>query len=343
MVKLKFFKAIFSVIFICFLAGCGTNVNNSNTTDVDTAEKGVKVDSIAVYTEQLKSNPTNVDLLLNRALLYLKKEEFDNALHDLNKTFSVEPKSSKAFMLLSDVYYSQGKLDRCIEALNKSISIDSDNMLAQLRLAEVYLLSGKYSSSLEEIEKCLTQDEDNCRAFYLMGFNFKLVGDTTRAIKAFQKAAELKHDYIEPNLQLGILYTESKNIFGKSYLDRAINIDPERSLSFYLRGCYNQKIGEYDKAIQDYDKAMQLDPKYVEAMYNKAYINLVYKEDFQSAVYLFSDVLKQDKNYSEALYNRGHAYELLGDLKNAEKDFRSVLKLNPNYQLAIDGMNRLIR
>ena len=45
--------------------------------------------------------------------------------------------------------------------------------------------------------------------------------------------------------------------------------------------------------------------------------------------------------YTEAYYNRGFAYELLKDVENSQRDYNKVLELHPNYEKAIDGLNRI--
>ena len=62
---------------------------------------------------------------------------------------------------------------------------------------------------------------------------------------------------------------------------------------------------------------------------------------FETAVDYFTKTIEINAEYTEAYYNRGFAYELLKDAPNARKDYQKTLELFPNYELAIDGMNRV--
>ena len=48
-----------------------------------------------------------------------------------------------------------------------------------------------------------------------------------------------------------------------------------------------------------------------------------------------------DYAFVDAYYNRGLSFEMKGDKTNAILDYQTCLKLSNNYELAIEGMNRL--
>ena len=62
---------------------------------------------------------------------------------------------------------------------------------------------------------------------------------------------------------------------------------------------------------------------------------------YEEAAVFFSKAIEQDETYIEAIYNRGIAFEMLQKYDNARQDFMYCLKLQPNYELAIESLNRL--
>ncbi|MBR5146394.1 MAG: hypothetical protein IKW54_02060, partial [Bacteroidales bacterium] len=42
-----------------------------------------------------------------------------------------------------------------------------------------------------------------------------------------------------------------------------------------------------------------------------------------------------------ALFNKGRTYEQMGDYINAKSIYLQILRNNPDYQLAIDAVNRI--
>ena len=79
--------------------------------------------------------------------------------------------------------------------------------------------------------------------------------------------------------------------------------------------------------------------KNVPAEYKAAAENSL--EEFEAAVDYFTRTIEMNHEYVEAYYNRGFAYELLKDVENSRRDYEKVLELYPNYELAIDGLNRI--
>ena len=70
-------------------------------------------------------------------------------------------------------------------------------------------------------------------------------------------------------------------------------------------------------------------------------MNLVYLQEFESAIVNFTQAIAINPEYADAYYNRGFAYELLKDIDNSKKDYLKTLELSPNYEKAIDGLNRI--
>ena len=55
----------------------------------------------------------------------------------------------------------------------------------------------------------------------------------------------------------------------------------------------------------------------------------------------YKKTIEINPEYIDAVYNRGFAYELLKDIKNSQMDYNRALELSPNYELAIEGLNRI--
>ena len=234
-----------------------------------------------------------------------------------------------------------GKLQKTVEALEKAVSLDSENTDAYLKLAEMSIVIRDYQKALGYIDKALRVDDLNAKGYMLRGVVLMETGDTIRGIRNFQKAIDVKQDYLEAHVQLGTLYALKKSDLAIDYFNNALNIDPANIDVRYSLGMYYQETGRYEKAIQSYEFLLEQDPSFYIADFNIGYIYLVYLKDFKSAVDYFTRTIDLNPEYTEAYYNRGFAYELLKDPENSRKDYEKVLELHPNYEKAIEGMNRI--
>ncbi|HRS53487.1 MAG TPA: tetratricopeptide repeat protein [Bacteroidales bacterium] len=183
----------------------------------------------------------------------------------------------------------------------------------------------------------------------MRGMTYKDMGDTNKAIKSLTEAVQIDQNNYEAYLYLGILYAGRKNPLAIEYYKNALNIKPAIPEALYNLGLFYQETGDYDKAIQTYTMITTQNinpdsPQYIflkHAYYNMGYINLQYTQLYMQAVKHFTSAINIDPYFVEAYYNRGYSYELMGDVIKARKDYEKALKIRVNYDMALQGLNRL--
>ena len=269
--------------------------------------------------------------------------ETNQALADINKALQLKDKEADYFVTLADIYLAINKVPGCLEALLKARELDLENNDALLKLGEVYLILKDYDNTFKYTGMALDNDRINPVAHFIRGYAYLELGDTSLAVKNFQAAADQDQDYYEAYVQLGILYSIVKDPLSIGYLQTATRIDPNRAEGWYLLGMAYQEQENVGKALDTYNKLLVIAPQYKEALYNIGYINLVYTGDYTTAIDYFTRAIAIDPKYTDAIFNRGYSYELSGDLGNARKDYQRSLEVTPNYDRAIDGLNRLDR
>lgn len=291
--------------------------------------------------QSITNDADNVELLVKKAqmLLELGKDE-SLVLHDLNKALTLDPSYSKTYLVLSDLYFREGKFERSKKSLMKYVKMDPSDMNGKLKLVEINMMIGDFQSALILSREAIGTNQENPKAYYLFGYTCKLAGDTASAIKALKKSLEFEPEYADALLQLGILYKEKNNPLGNSFLDEAVRCAENTPVAYFTRGWYEQESGKFDEAISDYNHALDIDPNFVDAMYNKGYIQLVEKENMQEAIYVFTNLLSISPNNVKALCNRGRAFEAKEDYVKAKQDYRRALDIDPEFKLAKEGLNR---
>ncbi|MCC6889394.1 MAG: tetratricopeptide repeat protein [Hyphomicrobiales bacterium] len=124
---------------------------------------------------------------------------------------------------------------------------------------------------------------------------------------------------------------ESRKLRGPSlaqaYMHRASAYDRER---------------QYDRAIADFTEAARHDPTNDNPWFYRALIFFFNKQDYQQAIADLTEALARKKDYVN--YGmRGRAYERIGDLERALADFQESLRLNPSYESALEGLDRVTK
>lgn len=327
-----------SGLLLLLLSGCGTG----NQPDDEKAAAG---DSTAVSLEtlnkQIQSEPRNADLLHQRALLLMKRSDFNGALQDIHQALSIGPVKSSYYVTLSDIYLFTGRPDNTKETLIKAVSFDPKDTEARLKLAKLYLIMQDYSNCYLTVKQLLEIDPSNAAAYYTRAIALLEKGDTVTAVTDLKKAVENNQEYYEAHVQLGELYAVKKDGLAELYFQNALNIRPQSREALYMFGMFYQETGRYDRAIVVYHNLAKSDTAFREAPYNLGYIHLVYLQDFNKAIGYFTDAIQRDPNFFQAFYNRGYAYELMKNYAKAREDYQKTLKIEVNYNKAIEGLNRL--
>jgi tetratricopeptide (TPR) repeat protein len=140
-----------------------------------------------------------------------------------------------------------------------------------------------------------------------------------KAIENFQRARELKPDYMDTYLQLGLLYAQKKDRRAGQYYTTALRIDPGNMRALYARGIYYQEIDSANLAIKDYEKILDLAPEFLSTNLNLGYIYLQ-RKDYEKAVKYFTDAIDNNPSSKEAYDYRSQAYKALNKPDLAKED-----------------------
>jgi tetratricopeptide (TPR) repeat protein len=330
------------VLFILsgiLVAACQQAAEKKNIEQQGSApEQNAEVD---VLNKAVLSDSLNPEPYYRRSLYYLKQEDINKALADINIALQLNDKKSDYFVALSDIYLAMGKVPNCLEALKRAEELDPASKYAMVKLANVHLILRDYQRVFEYTGKALDFDRISPEAYFIRGYAYMELGDTSLAIKSFQAAADQDQNYYAAYIELGSLYMALKNPLANGYFQTATRIEPERGEAFYLLGMAYQEQENIPKAVETYEKLLAVSPSFKEAYFNLGFINMVYIKDFEKAKDYFSQAISYDPKYVDAFFNRGYSYELMGDFASARKDYHKALEITPNYERSIIGLNRL--
>lgn len=330
---------LFIALALFVVVSCGETTQKNENASQSSPQQGTS--EIQKLSDVIAADSLNPESYYLRSKLYLGGFEVNKALADINKAIQLDNKNSDYFVVLSDIYLAMNRIPNCLDALKKAEELDGTNNNALLKLSEIYLILKDYDKSFAYANKALDLEQLNPKAHFTRGYAYMELGDTTLAIRSFEAASNQDPNYFEAFIELGILYAAQGNALAAQYFQTAARIKPDRSEAYYLLGMFYQNQENIPKAVETYEKLLTIDPEYKEAHYNLGYINLVYTNDFEKAVSYFTTAITLDPKYTDAIFNRGYSYELMGDFSKARIDYQKALEVTPNYERAIEGLNRL--
>ncbi len=329
---------IFSLFLIFSFSSC-KNSGNKNIADIfnDTTL------TIEDLTKEIRNNPKNADLFVKRSELYLKENNLKEAIRDLEVALKVDSTRQDIYIKLSDLYLQKGNSKSANEVLKKCLTYYPANVEARIKLAYLYFYIQLYREAMQEIIVLERNNLQNGESYFLKALILNETEAYEDAAIALKKALEYNKNNDQAYILLGLVYTKLKDPIALEYFNTAASLFPDNAEVFFNRGYALQEFGKYIETEQSYLKATELDTAYYEAFYNLGYIYANFLNKNEEALKYFSRAIELRPNSEKAIYSRGFVYEKMGKYKLAEMDYRKVLEIHPNYDLAVEGLNEVIK
>lgn len=84
------------------------------------------------------------------------------------------------------------------------------------------------------------------------------------------------------------------------YFSKAIELNPQDSISYHQRGLCYYYLNDYENAIKDFDKTININPNHTDAYGNRSLVKLELK-DYQGALEDIEKVLKTAPDNTKAI------------------------------------------
>lgn len=337
-------KMIMVLMSILLLVSCSEN-NTKNNTIVENKSQEIKVSNkseVDVLTESINSDSLNCDLYVQRARVNLTNEKISSAIKDINTALSLDRKNIEAHLVLADIYYALGDDDNILLTLNKACEYAPLDSRPIIKLSELSFIQGNANLANAYIDKALELDRFNPRAYFMRAMIALSVNDTAVAMKNLMTARIQDESFIDPKIQIAHIYAaQNDTLSAKVFFEEAINVSPDDLSLKYDYALFLQDNGFPEQAMLYYDTLLSVVPNHPDCIYNQGYINLVYLGDNEKALECFDKVLEINPKSVNALFNKGRTYEQMGDFINAKSIYLQILRTYPDYQLAIDAVNRI--
>ncbi len=298
---------------------------------------------------------------------------YEEAIDALDQAIAGESHMAEAYRLEGLALYELGSYPEAIAAFQRSLNnLESPNVSFEkdvlYYLAEARLAYGEVDKTIDVYSEILKLEEDT-EAYFLRGKVYLQKGDLEHAASDFTSALEDCRDY---NLYINIyeLYVGcSLTDEGNTYLEMALNIEPETSEDYYQQGRIYECQKAYDNACEVLIQSLQMgnqdamlllgrvylkmgDPSSARSMYQEylsgqetsaqAYNGLamcdIYEGSYEQALLDIAsglEMAESDEDKQGLLYNEIVAYEYMREFETAKIKMNAYLELYPDDEDAL--------
>jgi len=227
------------------------------------------------YVRALKVNPDFEPASQNLTRLRLRAGQAAEAEADLRARIAQYPSSPALRNQLVEVLLATDRLEGAEQEARKVLKADEHNIPAMVNLAIAYYSRKRYELARMVLENARQVAPGEAIIWTKLAFTEIALGNRAHAIEDFKKAAELRPDYPEAQINYGAMLVETEDYANAlKHLEQAVQYAPSSPQAHLNLGNAYRGAKEFDKAQREYERALYLDPKLVDAYYDLAVLYL---------------------------------------------------------------------
>ncbi len=312
-------------------------------------------DCLKYYQKVVSIVGDDFEILEKIAQLHTTLENWQEAVDLYKKIISMEDKQNTNYLYhqneLCSAMLKNQQYEEAIDTLQELVVQNPQETSFNFTLAQAYTIVGQYQQGINLYNKLL-EDLPPEQGEMIVKHISNLIcawacdlfkkGEYNQAFDKFFEALKYDEENDEVYYELGRC-----NYYIKSFQDsiahfkRAISIKPQMSRYYYGLGCAYDEMGSTKGAKSSFQDAVNIDPMNLSA--RRAYaISLTKELEYAQSIEQFIEIVKQAPDDADTIYNLALAYELVGDIERAIKNYKKALSVAPNHKEAKHNLELLL-
>jgi tetratricopeptide (TPR) repeat protein len=301
-------------------------------------------DELSLWSDTVHKSPRNARAYNGRAIAYIARGDYKEAILDFNKAVELAPGYALAYNNQGGAYFKMGNYAQAVSDFNKAIELNPRLAEAYNGRAIAYNAEGHYSQAISDLNKAIELNPNYVEAYSNRWLAYGVKGNYKEAVSDYNKAIDINPNDAEAYNNRGSLYyRQGRLVLAMSDFDKAIETNPHYAQAYYNRGLVFDHQGRMTQAESDYKKALALDPRLTEA-YNNLGGACYGQSDFEQAIVYYTKAIEINPANPLAYANRAMAYYQLKDYNKAWADVRHAEKqgasINPLFLNALKAARK---
>lgn len=289
-----------------------------------------------------------VCVLLALSETYVNLEDRDQAVVYLERLVKLDPTNTWGWNTLGAIRFQKGDITGAETAYIKALQTDGTDVAVAANLSSLELSKGNTVPAREYAQVAIDYDPRSPEALIAMGWAVGGPSANLLSKPFFQRARDAALAK-----QIDSLWTEKvlansllNSAFGLSDVkgvedasETLLKIAPNNFDALNFRGLVYTQVARWSDAQTYLTRAANVFPN------ANTYVNLSWVStklgELSMGINYADEALRRNPKSVEALNNRGFAFQLMGDLSEAENNYRAALAINPNFQLAATNLANL--
>ncbi len=238
----------------------------------------------------------------------------------------------------SKSYYSEGLLEEAVRENQKKLETDPDNHMLRCSLANSLLRLGKIDEAINEYRKCI-ETSPTSEYWNNLGKALLNAGKYEEAAQAFSEVLE-KNKWPDAYFHLALaLKSYGKMEKALEQLDEALKINPKYREAINERAQILEALDRKDEALTEYKKVIALfyaenQSRDTDDYCYETAVLLDNNDLIDELIRQLRQHIQKYPGFADGYYKLGQALEAKGLRNEAMMAFRRALEINPSYEIA---------
>ena len=249
-------------------------------------------DALPDYARAFELGLTSPSLLCERASIWLTRQQFPEALEDVEAAIEIDPDHARAHDLRGLLYENDGEefWNLAEESYSHAITLSPEWALPWFHRANLLAMLKRNQEALIDYRKTVELIPGFATAWKNLASCHVSREEFDDALNAFARALEIDPELVVAHLERGMLLGRMSRISDAILdFDAILKSEPENEIVLALRARSFIITEQYDKAIADFDRLVELNPS-VAALIGRG------------TVWLYKDCPEEaEKDFAEAI------------------------------------------
>ena len=299
--------------------------------------------SISIYKRGLQVDPNHPILQYNLARSYVATNSDLDAFKAFEAALRAKPSWKDAVKEYSALLNKYSRTKESCEVIQKAINLyPTDGHLYYL-LGKSFLVQTDYESAVKSFEKAISLDKTNPSYYEKLIFAYEREKKYDEGLEVAEKGIELFPNNIKiMREKVHLLFSAKKLNTGASVLKNLSELTTRDPHVKDLMGQYYICCDNKKNVALCFDKIRKLNPSYQQYLYNAAY-RYIQVEKYEEAVKCLKVFSASQQKNPLPLILLARIEEFKNNYESAIEILKKALSMNPNLNLAKDGIARLTK
>ncbi|MBF0502188.1 MAG: cyclic nucleotide-binding domain-containing protein [Candidatus Riflebacteria bacterium] len=290
------------------------------------------------HSDETLFSEENLTVLLKYIRTNMIYGNLEEARLQIMKLLEFCQNSSLLFQHLGEIMTAEQQFSEAIDSFRRSLAIDPQNYMAMGMLAQITVDDELFNKATGILETKIKENPKYPDLHNSMGKLLSQKRDYDKSVAEFQIALSINPNYMEARINLAVALGEKQEY--QKAIDELGKVESKNIRVYYMLGKFFHSMGKFFDALEAYRLASEINANYFDLPQKLNNLTDYFKR-LETLINMHKQVLASHASYPDIHLKMGMLYNMVGQFKNAEDEFTEALRLNPQYELAQENLDRI--